>query len=47
MSAAKAKDSCKSRLFLITQHEKVADIIAKHQDTLYENIDIHILLQDA
>lgn len=47
MSAAKAKDSCKSRLFLIADQHKVIDILATHQDTLYENIDIQTLLHDA
>ncbi len=47
MSAAKAKDTCKSRLFVIADHSTVKALLADHQDTLYENIDIQQLLQDA
>ncbi len=45
MSAAKAKDSCKSRLSLVSDHIAVKAILANHQDTLYENIDIQNILQ--
>lgn len=36
MSAAKAKDTCKSRLFLIPDQQRVQDVLMEHRDTLYE-----------
>lgn len=47
MTAAKAKDSCKSRLFLIAGQDKVLTILQNHQDTLYEDMDIQALLHEA